>query len=138
MDFLVWRCHHRCIEYLRVSASGKMKNALKGALLSGLVFPGLGQIVLRHYKRGFFVVLAVLACLTVIVVKAAQQGAAILEKIELDGGVIDMNAISEAAAQASAASGDFSFTLAVWGLVVLWVVGVVDAYRLGKERDKAP
>lgn len=82
--------------------------------------------------------LAVLACLTVIVVKAAQQGAAILEKIELDGGVIDMNAISEAAAQASATSGDFSFTLAVWGLVLLWVFGVVDAYRLGKERDKAP
>ena len=36
-----------------------MKNSLKGALLSGLVFPGLGQVVLKHYKRGFALMLTV-------------------------------------------------------------------------------
>lgn len=114
-----------------------MKSALKGALISGLVFPGLGQIVLRRYKRGVFIVLAVFVCLTVIVVTAVRRGAAILEKIESEGGVIDMNTISEAAAQASATAGDFSFTLAVWGLILLWIFAVVDAYRLGNTRDKA-
>jgi hypothetical protein len=29
-----------------------MKKSLKGALLSGLVFPGVGQMALKHKARG--------------------------------------------------------------------------------------
>ena len=32
-----------------------MRKSLKGALLSGLVFPGYGQFVLKHYMRGIAV-----------------------------------------------------------------------------------
>lgn len=38
-----------------------MNNSLKGALLSGVVFPGLGQIILKHYKRGIALMFWVLA-----------------------------------------------------------------------------
>ena len=38
-----------------------MKNSMKGALLSGLVFPGLGQIALKRYRRGFALMLTVMA-----------------------------------------------------------------------------
>ena len=34
-----------------------MNNAIKGALLSGLVFPGLGQLVLRQYLSQDLVVM---------------------------------------------------------------------------------
>ena len=34
-----------------------MNNALKGAFLSGLIFPGLGQVVQKHYKRGVLIML---------------------------------------------------------------------------------
>ena len=61
----------------------KMPNSFKAALLSGLVFPGLGQIVLKHHKRGIALMLVVLACLMAIVVKGVQQGLVILEKIAL-------------------------------------------------------
>ena len=55
-----------------------MNNALKGALLSGLVFPGLGQVNLKHYKRGIALMLIVSISLLVIVVKAVLQALTIL------------------------------------------------------------
>ena len=114
-----------------------MKNSLKGALLSGLVFPGLGQVVLKHYKRGFALMLTVLICLVVVVVKASQQAVAIIERIQSEGGVIDMSTISNAATQASTTSASLIINLLLLLIMVCWIIGVVDAYRIGRKKDMA-
>jgi hypothetical protein len=115
-----------------------MNNALKGAMWSGLIWPGLGQVVLKRYKRGIAIVLAVGVILTVIVVKAARFALAILDKIDLQGGPIDAGTIYNAAVQASAGTGGLSFNLLSLLMVVLWVVGIVDAYRIGRQLDLKP
>ena len=46
-----------------------MNNALKGALLSGLVYPGLGQVVLKHYKRGAALIITITAALLAVLIK---------------------------------------------------------------------
>ncbi|MEA1936065.1 MAG: hypothetical protein U9M96_04495 [Thermodesulfobacteriota bacterium] len=112
-----------------------MNNSLKGALLSGLIFPGLGQIVLKHYKRGAVIMLTVLVSLSVVVVQAVQYALVILEKIESEGGVISMSAISNAATQASTTSGSLIFDLVLLLAILCWIFGVVDAYRIGKKKD---
>lgn len=112
-----------------------MNNSLKGAFLSGLIFPGLGQVVLKHYKRGAVIMITVLVGLSIFVVKAVQQALAILEKIESEGGVISMSTISDAATQASAASGSFTLNLALLLVILCWIIGVVDAYIIGKKKD---
>lgn len=114
-----------------------MNNAIKGALLSGLVFPGLGQLVLRQYRRGAAIMLAVLVSLAVIVVDVVQQALDILEQIELQGDAIDINAISNAAALESARSGDVTINILMLVVVVCWVAGTVDAYRIGRKKDLA-
>jgi TM2 domain-containing membrane protein YozV len=76
-----------------------MKKSIKGALLSGLVFPGLGQIVLRRYKSGIAFVLITLAGLVLIIMKAVQQALIVVEKIESMDGSINMSTISNAAIQ---------------------------------------
>ena len=113
-----------------------MNNSLKGALLSGLVFPGLGQVILKYYKRGAVLMLVVSASLLVILIKAVQQAFAILEKIQSEGGVIDMSTISKAAAQASTSFGSLTFKIALLLLMLCWIIGVVDAYRIGKKTEK--
>ena len=113
-----------------------MNNSLKGALLSGLVFPGLGQVILKHYQRGIALMVTVLVSLLVIVVKAIQQAFIILEKIELEGGPIDMGTISNAATQASTTSDNFIFNFVITLIIICWILGVVDAYRIGKKKDK--
>jgi hypothetical protein len=112
-----------------------MKNSLKGALLSGLVFPGLGQIVLKRYLRGFALMLTVMACLYVMIVTAVQQAYAILESIEAEGGSPDSDTITQAAAQAATGSDSLVITAVSLLLMVCWIVGIIDAYRIGKQKD---
>ncbi len=112
-----------------------MSNALKGALLSGVIFPGLGQVVLKHYKRGIVLMFTVFASLMVIVLKAVQHAFTILEKIELEGGVIDIQTITNAATQASSTSDSLIYNLGLLLIVLCWIFGIVDAYRIGKKKD---
>jgi TM2 domain-containing membrane protein YozV len=112
-----------------------MNNSLKGAFLSGVVFPGLGQIILKHYKRGIALMLTVLASLLVIVVKAVQQALTILEKINFEGGVINMSTISNIATKASTTFDSLIFNFVLLLMIFCWVIGVVDAYIIGKKKD---
>ncbi len=112
-----------------------MKNSLKGAFWSGLIFPGLGQVVLKHYKRGAVIMLMVLVSMSVVVVKAVNSALAILENIESEVGAISMSSISNAATQASTISGSLTFNLVLLLTILCWIFGVVDAYRIGKKQD---
>ncbi len=113
-----------------------MEKSVKGALLSGLVFPGFGHVILKHYKRGIVLIVTVSACLAIIVVIAFQAAFSIIEKIGLESGAIDLNTILNAAAQASATSDSLIYNLSMLWIVCCWVFGIVDAYRIGKKIDK--
>ncbi len=112
-----------------------MKNALKGVLLSGLVFPGVGQVYLKHYKRGIALMIIVSVSLLVIVVKAVLQTFTILEKIELEGQAINMSAILNATTQASTTSDSLLYNFLLFLIILCWIIGILDAYRIGKKRD---
>ncbi|MBW2681610.1 MAG: hypothetical protein JRD01_12850 [Deltaproteobacteria bacterium] len=112
-----------------------MNNSQKGVFWSGLVFPGLGQIFLKHYKRGAVIMMTVLVGMSVIVVEAVKKAFIILEKIESEGGAVDMNTILDAALQASTNSDSLIFSFAVLLIIFCWIIGVVDAFRIGKKKD---
>jgi len=112
-----------------------MRDSLKGVLLSGLVFPGVGQLVLRHYKRGIAFILPTVVILLVIVLKAVEKSFAILEKIKAEGGTISMNTITNATIQGSTPSESLVFKLLLFLFMLVWIVGIVDAYRVGKRKD---
>jgi TM2 domain-containing membrane protein YozV len=114
-----------------------MKKSLKGALLSGLIFPGAGQLWLKHRIRGLALIVAVTVSLAVIVIKSVQQALAILEKIESEGGAVDLVAILNSASQASATSDDFIIKSATMVLIAGWVLSIIDAYLLGRKKDLA-
>jgi hypothetical protein len=111
-----------------------MSHAFKGALLSGLVFPGLGQVALKHYKRGIALILMVSAGLSVIIVQTIQQTFTIFEKVESGGGAMDMSTILNAVTQGSKSSGSFIFNIASGLIIVCWIFGIIDAYRIGRKK----
>jgi hypothetical protein len=112
-----------------------MDKSVKGALLSGLILPGLGQIVLKHALRGVVIIVTVLVSMSAIVVKTVQRALAILEKIDLEGGLISMETIRDAATEASTKSGNLTISLLFLLLLFCWIVSIVDAYRIGKRMD---
>ncbi len=112
-----------------------MTNAVKGVLLSALVFPGLGQIALKRYERGVVLMLVTGAGLVVIVAKAAREAGRILETIQAEGGVIDQDTMSRAIGQATAWSGSLAINLLLFAITLCWIYAAVDAYRIGKQLD---
>lgn len=112
-----------------------MNHSKKAAFLSGAVFPGLGQVFLKHYVRGIALMLVVSASLVVIVKIALEQALAILEKIQWEGGTIDMTTIVNAATQASTSSNSRTFKVLLFLILSCWLIGIVDAYRIGKRKD---
>ncbi len=113
-----------------------MKKAYKAALLSALAFPGCGQFHLKRYVRGTALIFATLGSLLVIVIKLTEQALAILQDIDLGGGAVNMEAASRAIQKASSVSAGPTVTAAFFLLVLFWVVGVVDAYLVGRGMDK--
>jgi hypothetical protein len=113
-----------------------MNNAMKGLMLSGIVLPGLGQVVLKRYKRGIALMLAVLACLVMLTVEAIERALVILEKIETTGGIIDLAQITDAATRATTSSPSWIFNGIFLLIVLIWIAGSVDAYRIGKQKDQ--
>ena len=112
-----------------------MNNSIKGALWSGLMFPGLGQVIFKHYKRGIVLMFTVFASLMVIALKAVQHALTILEKIELEGGIIDIQTITDAATRASSSSDGIIYNVGFLLIIICWIFGTVDAYRIGKKKD---
>jgi hypothetical protein len=112
-----------------------MKSSLKGALLSGLLYPGSGQLKLKRYGRGIALILIVTGSMCIFFVKALNKAFAVIDKLQSDGGLIDMTAISKAATQASTASNDLIMNFCLWLMVICWIFGIVDAYLIGKKMD---
>ena len=110
-----------------------MTTSIKAALWSGLVFPGAGHLFLKSYGRGIGLIVVSAISLSIIVSHAAEQALAVVAKIQADGGNIDPSRILEMASQGSALADTQSFNIAMIVFMVCWIVGVVDAYRLGKR-----
>ncbi len=113
-----------------------MRKSLKGALLSGLVFPGYGQFVMKRYKRGIALMIISFASLVVIGVKVQQQIFVILENIEYGDGAIDISGILNSVNLAGATSGYVIYRFASLLLLFCWIIGIIDAYRIGRRKDR--
>jgi len=70
-----------------------------------------------------------------IVKQAVEQATSIIDRLNLQNGTLDINAITNAANQASESSGSVWGNAALLLIVVCWIVGIVDAYAIGKAMD---
>ena len=112
-----------------------MKNAIKGALFSGLVFPGLGQIVLKKKMRGWIIVLVVLTSLYFLVMKALETALAIVDEVLAQGGIVDVADLAQTATQLTTNSTELTLNFLLMLIIFCWVASTIDAYRVGKKMD---
>ncbi|MGZ3578865.1 MAG: hypothetical protein ACXWMJ_01475 [Syntrophales bacterium] len=109
-----------------------MKSAIKAALLSGFVLPGLGQIYLKRYKRGLAILIPVLLAIGVIIGTVVTSALESLKAIESRGGIADMDTVSNLARVDSVHSG-MSLRFIILFVLCCWLFSVVDAYKIGKK-----
>jgi len=111
-----------------------MNISCKAALLSALIFPGLGQMYLKHHLRGLLPMVLVLTGLGVLITRATFRALEILDKMQATGSTLDMNVASNLAAT-STASGEPYSAVIMQVMFCCWLFSVIDAYRLGKEEN---
>lgn len=109
-----------------------MNRATKAVLWSALVFPGTGHLFLQRYLRGAGLMLLTAVGLTVIVVEAVHKALAIAEKLQRGELPLDVQAISELLSQSAAGAGGLALDIATSVVLLCWLVGIFDAYRIGK------
>ena len=112
-----------------------MKNATKGALFSGLVFPGLGQIVLKRKMRGWMIVLIVVTSLYFLVTKIVETALAIVDDVQSQGGIIDVSELAATATQLTSNSTELTLNFLFLLIIFCWIASSIDAYRIGKQMD---
>jgi TM2 domain-containing membrane protein YozV len=112
-----------------------LKNSIKGALFSGLIFPGLGQIILKRSQRGVAILLTVLISVSIMAVKIVAIARDSIDKIASEGGMMDASKISEIASQVSTDSTEFMLNFLLLVILACWLFSIFDAYRIGRKMD---
>ena len=113
--------------------SAQMKRSSRAALLSGLIFPGIGHIVLKQYLRGSVLMLFALVALSVIVTRRALT---IVDRINSGDIPIDTGAIAEMVSNSTSGANSFIENIAVIVLGACWLIGIIDSYRVGVAQEK--
>ena len=113
-----------------------MKGSSKAALLSGLIFPGSGHIVLKQYLRGSVLMLFALVALSVIVTRIYQRALTIVDRINSGDIPVDTGAIAEMVSNSTSGADSFIENIAVVVLGACWLIGIIDSYRLGVAQEK--
>ena len=109
-----------------------MNSAVKAALLSGFVFPGLGQMYLKRFKRGLTIMILVLLALGMIIRTVVVSALERIKAIESGGGIADMETISNLA-RIDSAHGGADLKLILLFVLCCWLFSVADAYKIGKK-----
>lgn len=114
-----------------------MKKSTKAALLSGLVFPGLGHLVSRAYYRAAALIASSLIAIYVFTSITVRQAMSVVDRImsgELD---IQSSNISELALATVDPADARTANRAILVFGVLWLIALVDAWRLGAAMDSS-
>jgi hypothetical protein len=113
-----------------------MKRSIKAALLSGLVFPGVGHLYLRRYVRGVLLAAAAAALSYFIVSIAVNMALDVAGKIQSGDVPLNAASISDLVSKDSQRS-ENSSDIATTALFALWLIGIVDSYREGRIKEKS-
>ena len=111
-----------------------MASVIIPVLLSFFLGPGMGQLYNKEYKKG---VILIVASFVVLLAAGVWYFKAIQPYLPSDMTTVDPQALQEilknAAGQVSAKQG-YILSAAEGLLTVLWIYGMVDAYRVAQKR----
>jgi hypothetical protein len=113
-----------------------MNHSVKGLLLSGLVLPGLGQMVLKRYLRGLIFLLSTLGALAVILARVIRAALKIIASVQTTQELVAPDQAAAALDQAMAGLSSPLIGAAILALVLVWIISALDAYRIGRRMDQ--
>lgn len=113
-----------------------MKASTRGMFLSGLVYPGLGQLLLGHKPSGIMFVLGTSAGLIVLTYRLVQHAYRVMDQAmsRLADNALDMKALKELV-EHSSTSGWGVEKICLIVIVGCWLAAIGHAYFVGRKMD---
>ena len=124
--------------FLKVKAgSEQMKNSTKGMLLSGLIYPGLGQLIFGYVFSGIILILLATTGFIILLYRIMQRTWRVIDQILplLAEKKLNLHTLIELFNQ-DPAGGWWLENVSLIALVGLWLVGIGHAYFVGKKMDQ--
>ena len=113
-----------------------MKKVEKAFLLSVLVFPGSGHILLKRYLTGFSLIIIASIASYFLIYGVINQALEIADKIKSGEVYPDLSVILELVSRSSASAEFESVNTAMIVLLVVWLIGILDSYRIGRYQKQ--
>ncbi len=113
-----------------------MKRSSKAALLSGLIFPGIGHMILKQYLRGSVLMLSALVAFSIIVTRVFQRALTIVDRFNSGDVPVETGVIAEMLSNSTNGADSFIENTAVIILGICWLIGIIDSYRIGVAQEK--
>ncbi len=113
-----------------------MAKSTKAALLSALIFPGAGHFMLKRYVSSAVLAGAALSGLYYLVSETVERAMQISEKIQSGEIQIDVAEITALVSKQSTGAEAHTLNIATTVLIISWLIGIVDSYRVGQQQDK--
>ena len=111
-----------------------MKTSTKAVLLSALVIPGAGHIYLKKYFPGLILIGVSLSAVYVLVSKITEQAMQAITQIENGSVSLDPVAINDLIISQQAGADGQLLNIATIAIIICWVVGMIDAYRVANQQ----
>ena len=113
-----------------------MKVSHKAAFLSAFVFPGVGHIYLKSYRRGLVIIFLSCAGLGYLIWSATVSALNRLDvaMVKVPGGATNLQEISDIVGSKILNTDPYRDAV-FYVIVCFWIFAVIDAYRIGKGRE---
>ena len=112
-----------------------MKKSKKAVLLSAFVLPGLGHVFLKKYVMGVLLIGVALVATYSLIVKTVERSLHIIDNIQ-SGVQLSADDIASLVSHQSAGQTSQWLDMGPLILLICWLIGIVDSYRIGRAQDK--
>ncbi len=113
-----------------------MNRPLKATLLSVFIFPGAGHFLLKQYVAGTILAGTTLLALGILMIKMIEIAVQIAAKLQTGEVQYDVAAITELISTNAFGNEAQLLNYATTVLVIAWLVGIIDSYRIARAQEK--
>ena len=110
-----------------------MNKAIKAALLSALVFPGSGHLLLKRYFSAVLFAATALTASYLLIAKTLENALQIVAKIQRGEIAPDITAITQSLTQQTTQNDLLLTNITTSILLITWVIAIIDSYRKGRR-----
>ncbi len=113
-----------------------LKESVKSFLWSFFIFPGSGHFYLKKPVSGTIMCSIAIAALLVVLMRVVERANQIADKIIHGEIPPDFMIIADMVSKQSELANSQALNIAWYVLIAIWIIAAIDAYRLGRVKDK--